>query len=111
MGSLTSRDDIIESGDTFSGACLTVVIARCLPGVVDVNVALSESCDFDQPVRLGSADRGAELVNVACRDAWVDVDVARSAYKRIPINNVGDYSHTRAKCHWDSEGEREQEVE
>jgi hypothetical protein len=90
---------------------LTVVFSSSLPSVEKVDVALRESCDFDQPVRLTSADDRAELVDVALRDAWVDADIASRATERIAIDQLGDCISTRPESHWDSRGEWRKEEE
>ena len=105
-GSLTSQDDIIKSFDTFGGACLGIVITSRFPGVNKVDIALREVCDLDQPVRLARTDRRAELVDVACRDAWIDANAARSASERTAIDRMGDRSCPRVEGHGNSEGER-----
>ena len=85
---------------------MSIVITSCFPGVNKVDIALRKVCDLDQPVRLARADRRTELVDVACRDAWIDANAASSAIERISIDHMGDCSCPRVEGHWDSEGER-----
>jgi hypothetical protein len=108
---LTSLNDVGEGLDTFGGACLTVVFTRCLPGINEVDVALGEPCDFDQPVRLTGADNRAELVDVALRYAWIDARIASGASKRISVDRLGDRNSTSVEGHWDSGGERQEEMQ
>jgi hypothetical protein len=107
----TSLNDVGESLRTFGGACLTVVLPGGLPGIEKVDIALGETCDFDQPVWLGSADKRAKLVDVARRYTRIDADIATSANDRISVDNFGDCTITRAEYHRYSEDEWQEEIE
>ena len=90
---------------------MTVVVTCCLPGVKEVDIALRESCDFNQPVRLTGADSRAELADVALRYAWVDADNARCASERVAIYDLGAFKGTGVNWDWDSGGERQKNLE
>ena len=90
---------------------MTVVVTCCLPGVKQVDVALGESCDFDHPVRLTGADSRAELADIALRYAWVDADIARCASEWVTIYDLGECKGTSVDWGWDSEGERQKNLE
>ena len=90
---------------------MTVVVTCCLPGVKEVDIALRESCDFDQPVRLTGADSRAELADVALRYTWVDADTARCANERVTIYDLGDCKVTNVDWDWDGGGERQKNLE
>lgn len=90
---------------------MAVVFASSLPSVKKVDIALRESRDFDQPVRLTSADERAELVDIALRDAGIDADTASRASEGVAIDDMGDSNSTRAKSHWKSGDEWREKIE
>jgi hypothetical protein len=90
---------------------LTIVLTRSLPGIEEVDIALGQSRDFDQPVWPAGADKGAKLVDVARRNAWIDAEIATSASEGVSVDNVGECISTRREGYGYREGERQKEIE